>query len=151
MASSSCSRCVPVMALALVLLAGCASSRTKQVSPAEELRTAIEEAIIDQERRTEMLSLSDHHLEILDQLVAELKARRRTLEGLVADYSSDRESFQEFFTEYMAWRSELSKRALEVHLAMKEVASDEEWRSIEKAAMRLTTTMMSQTLATFSD
>jgi hypothetical protein len=151
MVRSSWSRSAPVVVLAGLLLVGCASSGKKQVSPAEQLHAAIEETIVEQERRAEMLALSDQYLEILDQLVEELGAGRESLDRLVADYGSDRESFEAFFAEYADRRAELSERAIEIHLAMKEIASDEEWRSLEKAAQRVTTTMLSESVATVSD
>ena len=140
-----------VAALYLLLVVGCASRGKQRVSVAEQLQVAIEESILDQQRRVQMLTLSDEYLQILDRLVEEVEAGRRSLDGLVADYGSDREQFETFFAEYLGRRKELSERAIEVHLAMKEIASDEEWRSLEKATQRVTTTMLSVSLATVSD
>ena len=140
-----CYRAAPALVLVLLLLAGCAS-----LSPAEQLHAAVEETMLDEDRRADMQALSDEYLGLLDQLVEELEAGRKTLDGLVADYGSDREQFDTFFAEYAEVRSKVADRAIEVHLAMKEIATAEEWGSLEKATQAVTTAMLSEGLATVS-
>ena len=144
------SRNAPFVALVGLLLVGCASSGKKQISPAEELHTAIEETMLDPERRAKMETLGDEYLGLLDGLVEELGEAQTSLGSLIADYGSSRQDFETFFEQYSQGRVEFADRVIEIHLAMKEIASDEEWRSLEKATQRVTTTMLSASPATVS-
>ena len=55
--------------LALVLTAGCSFMRKAPTDPAEDLRTAIQETVPDEERRAELLALTDEWAELVDKLV----------------------------------------------------------------------------------
>ena len=136
-----------VLTFALVLSVGCASMRKAPVDPAEELRAAIQETVADEERQARLLALTDEWAELVDKLAESLLEARKDLDELVADYGSSREEFDAFFVDYELRRAELGERVIELHVAMKELATDEEWRSLEKTAQRMTTALLSQDLA----
>ena len=133
--------------LALVLTAGCSSMRKTLTDPAEDLRTAIQGAVAVEERRAELLALSDEWAGLVDKVAESLVEARRTLDQLVSDYDSEREDFDEFFADYETLRTELRERVIKLHVAMREFATDEEWRSLEKETQRMTTALLSQDLA----
>ena len=133
--------------LALVLTAGCSFMRKAPTDPAEDLRTAIQETVPDEERRAELLALTDEWAELVDKLAESLVEARGTLDQLVSDYDSEREDFDEFFADYETRRTDLGERVVKLHVAMRELATDEEWRSLEKETQRMTTALLSQDLA----
>ena len=104
-----------LLVLVVLLVSGCASRG--QVDPAEQLRAAVVETVVDPDRRAEIVLLSDEYLDLVDRIVEELEEGRRTLDGLVADYSSDRDQFDAFFADYVDKRSRVADRAIEIHLA----------------------------------
>jgi hypothetical protein len=55
--------------------------------------------------------------------------------------------FDEFFADYETRRADLGERVLKLHVALKELATDEEWRLLEKETRRMTTALLSQDLA----
>ena len=72
---------------------------------------------------------------------------RETLDQLVADHGSERARFEKFFAGYESQRAELTGRALDIHVAMKGLATDEEWNSLRKTAQKVTTAILNQRLA----
>jgi hypothetical protein len=118
-----------------------------QPPPAHEFRTAIEETIADETRRTELLALSDQMIEVDEQLAETVLGARETLDQLIDDYESERARFEEFFAEYESQRAELTGRALDIHVAMKNLMTDEEWSSLRKTAQKVTTAIINQSLA----
>jgi len=133
--------------MVLVLSTGCSSMRKAPTDPAEELRSAIQETVADEERRAELLALTDEWSELVDKLAESLVEARTTLDQFVSDYDSEREDFDEFFADYETRRADLAERVITLHVAMKEIATDEEWRSLEKETQRMTTALLSQDLA----
>lgn len=135
--------------LAVLLLTGCAKmGRGKpQTPPPQQLRTAIEETIVDETRRAELLALSEQMIEVDEQLGEVVRDARDTLDQLVADYESKRARFEEFFAEYESQRAELIGRALDIQVAMKDLTTDEEWNSLGKTAQKVTNAILNQRLA----
>jgi predicted nucleic acid-binding Zn-ribbon protein len=135
------------LVLALVVSVGCASTQKAPTDPAESLRAAIESTVPDEGRRTELLARTDQWAELIDSLAVALVEARETLEQLVADYDSRREDFDAFFADYESRRADLGERIIELHVAMKELTTDEEWRSLERETQQMTTALLRQDLA----
>jgi hypothetical protein len=137
---------VATLALVVPLIVGCASRAGKEVSPAEQLRAAVDETILDQDRHAKMEALSSEYLDLLDRLVEEVEEGRSSLDRLVADYDSERDQFDAFFADYTEKRSLVADRMIEIHLAMKQIATPEEWAALEKATQSVTSAMLGQHL-----
>jgi len=135
------------LALFLVLVAGCSAIRKTPAEPADDLRVAIEGSVSDEQRKKELLALTDEWEQVLHQMVDELIEGRKKLEGLVNDYGSEREKFDAFFADYAKRRARFADRVVEMHVAMRDLATDDEWASLDKAAQRMTKAILQQDLA----
>jgi len=131
----------------LLLSAGCSVIRKTPTEPADDFRAAIEESVSDEQRKAELLALTDEWEQVLHQMADELIEGRKKIEGLVNDYGSEREDFERFFADYAKRRAETANRVVEMDVAMKDLATDEEWASLDKAAQRMTEAVLSQDLA----
>ena len=104
------STAISVSAISL-LFAGCTSflGKASPGDPVDDLRVAIRETVPDDNRRNRLLGLTDEWAEVLDDLAA-----------------------------VALQRSELKKRIIEIHLAMKASTTEQEWTSLEKATQTMT-------------
>ena len=136
-----------VLAVSLLLSAGCSAIRKTPTEPADDLRATIEKSVSDEERRADLLALTDQWEQVLHQMADELIEGRNKIDGLVNDYGSEREDFEKFFADYAKRRTEIADRVVVMHVAMKDLATDEEWASLDKAAQRMTKAVLSQDLA----
>lgn len=115
-------------------LAGCARERR---APAELIgdsmratRDAVEEVVADGQRRTRLLVLVDDLEGLLQAQSADLADLSARLRRINADPDATRSAFEAEVASYTERRRARRSRALDVHFAMMELTSAEEWDEI---------------------
>ncbi len=128
------------MCCAILAVQGCGDkpTRTESIEKySHELREAVSDHVLDEQRRTQMLAIVDH-VEALnnrfDQETADFIDRYRKLNS---DYEAPRPAFDQLFADYSAKRARARNEALDYHFQMASLASDSEWKSIAKAESKL--------------
>ena len=121
---------------------GCAGKRQTEPPPDEVLRAAIEENVLDETRRAELLTLSEQFSGILEELLAATNKTSQELDQLLVDYHSDRKSFERTFEHYNQKRQELSLRIIVLYYDVKVLTTPEEWETIEAVMIQLASTQM---------
>jgi hypothetical protein len=135
------------LAVAAVVLAGCGVGGT-QLTPAEhqeiafnDLRAAVERAVVNQENEEEIIKLVDQ-LEREIIALRDTKVRRRAeFRQRYLDYDASREELQAFAEEIEASLQANRRRLLNARNLLVENTTEDEWASIMKAETEATKAM----------
>ena len=134
-----------VAALALLLLASCATLR--QPPDPSKLQARIADARVQEielvratiadparvERFTELLAERDR---LVEEHARRLIDHRRKLAALAADYDARREDFETLLTEFNATRAAAQKETIDLVAAMKAATTANEWKAISKFQLK---------------
>lgn len=135
------------LATCLLALGACSVMRKPPADPVDNLRAAIERTVADEDRKAEVLILADEWARLLEQESVTVREARRSLDQLVFDYHSERKDIEVFFAGFRSRRSELADRIIDIHMAMKDVTTNNEWNSLKKPAGKMTEAILTQGLA----
>jgi hypothetical protein len=130
-------------AVCVVTLTGPGCSGTKPTPRqtverySQELRDAIAKNVVEERRKTQMLSIVDQMEALQLRFGQETADFVRTYRKLNADYDATRPQFDQLFSDYNAQRTTARAEALDLHFQLAALAEAEEWGAIGKAEGKL--------------
>ena len=130
-----------VVACVAALIAGCGgkdavSREDQQAAAFADLRSAVEEVVVDDERRVDVLQQVDDFESDVNSLRATLVERRAEFRRLNADYDTTREELTEFANAMEARIQENRRRVFDGRARLIAATTDEEWVALTKVDTR---------------
>jgi hypothetical protein len=128
----------PLALLAIVLLAtACSGHKSAPVNSFDSLRTEIVEQVAEPERAAQMQIATQTMESAMLELVELAKEGQEAIKSLMADYESTRADFEALFADFLEQRRPLTERMLDAQLELKDLATDEEWKSLAKKTQKV--------------
>ena len=130
-----------VVACVAALVAGCGgtdpvSREDQQAAAFADLRSAVEEVVVEDDRRADVMRLIDGLELDINSLRASLVERRTEFRRLNADYDTTREELTEFANAMEVRIQENRRRVFDGRARLIAATTDEEWDALTKVDTR---------------
>lgn len=140
--SISCAALLGVLVCAVTLpVAGCGGKDpTKQQTLerySQKLRETVSAKVAEEGRKAQMLLIVDKVEALHRRFSQETADFIESYRKLNADYEATRPAFDQLFSDYSAKRIKARGEALDLHFELASLATEDEWRAIGKAEIKL--------------
>lgn len=135
-----------VIALLVLLLAGCELIGGGSADPIEELRDQVRSSVSDEDRSRAMLKSIDEIDRLLFESAAVMSDAASRERILFLDYDSTRDDYANLFSETRQKRKKLQQKLLAAHLDFKSHTTPEEWEMLSSAQANAVTTRLAALL-----